>query len=83
MADPQPSIRVPALSRRLEGRITGENSTEGTVSSWLVSADLVAFGPYHSREEAEIAATAVFSAACSEEEHREEPRLVKKKSYES
>ena len=84
MADPQPSVRVPALSRRLEGRVTGANTTEeDTVSGRLVTADLVATRSNHSREETAIAATAVFSAASSEEEHREGSRLVEEESDES
>lgn len=76
--DPQPSVRVPDLSRRMERRIAGTNSSqEDTVTGGSVSADLVSSGSRQSREKAEISTTTsssttttttIFSATCTEEE---------------
>lgn len=87
--DPQPGVRVPDLSRRMEGRVAGTNpSQEVTVAGGSVPADLVSSGSRQSRETAEIstttasstatttAAAAIFSATCAEEELDKGARVV-------
>lgn len=77
--DPQPGVCVPDLSRWMEGRIAGTNSSqEGAVTGRSVPADLVSSGSRQPREKAEISTTTatIFSATRSEEELDQGSRVV-------